>query len=258
MILDFFGHTYYHHHADRDEHRDQSPNYHYYYASKNRDSYPSYYKGAQYDYKSYEPYLPSYGGDRNRGQWGLSKDKWGSYGGYYGNNNKHQDSWLPGKYLPSEPGARDWARYGGSYGTGGGDGLAYVGYKDSYDYWGLGHRDSNMISGYEGYYYTRPNIHKSPEPGIKYLPASYDHGYDSHVPDKNLIPPVVKHDDYDGHGVVYPPKQFDRPGINYVKDGKLLPSHSLINYFIVIHHPSRGRNNSNSLYAPTAQNLYPQ
>lgn len=263
MILDFFGHSY-----DAENNREKSHNYHYYYTNKHHhnydsdDSYLPFYQNAPYDHKSYEPYLPSYdilrGHDnKNRDryfedreqdhhQWGFNKKQWGSYGGYYGNNNyldkNYYDNYdnnnnnLPRKYLPSKYPSKDWGRYGGSYGDGGKN-FVYVGYKDSYDYWGLGNKDNFDYNNIKrpsstylpedyrpGYYYPKPGVYNIPEPGLKYLPAISDHGDGGggvyFPPDKNFLPPE-RHGDGSDTGLIIPPKSFDRPGHNFVKEGNV-------------------------------------
>lgn len=281
MILDTIRHTYYadnnnnnnqeksynyngHHH----HHNQQQDNYYY------RDTYEPFYKNAEYDHKSYEPYLPSYdliSNDKNRDRyyfdrdrdrynyWGLNRDKWGSYGGHYGNN--YYDHYPNNKYLPSKNiynnNHKDWGKYGGSYGYGDNN-FIYVGYKDSYDYWGLGehsnpnrpinndnnkydyqHTSDRHDNDRPGYYYYYHHQHhynaekpddfhfnKRPEPGITYLPASnYDRNdifHEKHrpdIPDRNLNPPIIRHDDGTDTGI-HPPFTFDRAGYNFVKDGE--------------------------------------
>ncbi|KAB0805027.1 hypothetical protein PPYR_01997 [Photinus pyralis] len=165
------------------------------------------------DYKSYEPYLPSWYRDRNiydRDKWykyyeDRLKDKeywgfkdqdetWGGYGGSYGNFGKPYPTDIPKYYPYSKPNgtkyyffpdvekdSNDWGRYGGSYGYGGYRD-AQSNNKDSYDYWGLSKLDNGLLPPYQS----------KPEYTGSYLPP-YDkgpdflgiqHGYDDYIKDQ--------------------------------------------------------------------------
>lgn len=174
--------------------------------------------------KSYEPFLPSYKSyesERDKSRWGFNSDSWGTYGGVYGNNFRNFDKLNGGKYLPPKTDhSKDWGRYGGNYGNGGN--FIYVGFKDNYDYWGLNNKNDFFNT-------KRPSPtylpEKRPEIGITYLPASHDHGHEipfGRIPLNRLDPPKI--DGFvDGHtetGTQYPPKTFDRPGYDFVKERK--------------------------------------
>lgn len=235
MILDFFGHTYYVE-TNEDRYRPNNNNDHITNNNNNNKNYDHlpHYKGGKYDYKSYEPYLPSYdilrqdnnnNRDKDRNYWGYDNNR---YGGYYGYD--YYDN-LPNRhYLPQKTSNKYWGQYGGSYGNGGSN-FIYLGYKDNnnQDYWGLNglknrvDTTTGIGSGYDlpqdnygpGYHY----IYHAPEPGLTYLPASYDKTFGNHyAPDTNLNPPIKPGDGLDTG--VYPPTTFDRPGHNFIKDGK--------------------------------------
>ncbi|KAK5647334.1 hypothetical protein RI129_002226 [Pyrocoelia pectoralis] len=155
------------------------------------------------DYKSHEPYLPHWHRDRDiydrdkwykynedrlrdKEYWGFKdqNDRWGSYGGSYGNfgkphrtdthkydyHNKYNDSSYRRYYsFPYEEGdSKDWGRYGGTYGYGGYKDTHYK-HKDSYDYWGFNKLDEDNA--------LLPPYESKPEYSGSYLPP-YDKGHD--------------------------------------------------------------------------------
>lgn len=245
--------SYHHSHHSQQQ---NSHDYHYNHHQPDRHHLPpppkrrNHYRPPNYDYKSYEPYLPpTYYDqfDRDREHWGFKKhgNGWGTYGGSYGNfgrpsvyydggydqrrnhNRYDYDYGVKNYYLPVKKGnINDWGVYGGTYGNGGSYSQA-----DNYDYWGFskqygkGHQSDGKYYNYgelppiragDGSYIpdnrgtTGYPVIIPISKGTSYLPAKPDVGYPRPTIAGRYLPT---------EGDSFPQRPF---GYDFVKDGNVM------------------------------------